>query len=102
MRQIIETTRTSEPKSRPRDLERRLAGIFKSNKAEREILIEILAYCGILQPHDHPGYYRSFVNFFERTIPPVAKIDWTYPICWWRGIDGINNELLQFYFPQLY
>jgi hypothetical protein len=98
---IIDIARQCEPGDRARDLEKRLGNVLKSNKAEREILIQLLAYCGILQPDKRPDYFQSFPNYFERTIPPINKIDWTYPICWWRGTDGVNQRALSFYFPQL-
>lgn len=101
MRKIIEIIRQSKPEARPRDLEKELLVVLKSNKAEREILLEILAYCGILQPSKYSSYYQSFPHYFERVLPPVNKIDWTYPICWWRGLDGINEDALDYYFPQL-
>jgi hypothetical protein len=100
MRQILAVVKDSEAQSRPRVLEKRLANVFESNKSEREILIQILAYCGIIQPQNHVGYFQTFVNHVNRTIPPVNKIDWKYPVCWWRGSDGINLAALQYYFPQ--
>ena len=81
-------------------LEQRLAGLLASNKAEREILLQILAYCGILQAGTHPGYYESFVDYSERTEPPGNRY-WTYPISWWRGEPGVNEEALEHYFPDL-
>lgn len=101
MRQILTVIRNCEPQAKPRDIEKRLANVFESNKAEREILIQILGYCGILQSQNHNGYFLSFVNYFNRTIPPVNKIDWKYPVCWWRGSDGINQTALEYYFPYL-
>lgn len=101
MRRIIQIAQQCEPNERPRDLEKKLSTVLKSNKAEREILIQILAYCGILKPGNHSGYFQSFPNYFERIPPPVNKIDWTYPVCWWRGKDGVNQAALNYYFPQL-
>jgi hypothetical protein len=101
MRQIIEIARHCEPNAKPRDLEKGLGNVLKANKAERETLIQMLAYCGILQPNKHPDYFQSFTNYFERVVPPVKKMDWTYPICWWRGTDGVNQVALKYYFPQL-
>ena len=100
MRQIIQVVHQCKPTDKPRDLEQRLASVFKSNKAEREILIQILAYCGILRPSKRSGYFQSFTNYFEREIPPTNKIDWTYPVCWWRGSDDINQSAWKYYFPQ--
>lgn len=101
MQRIIQAIQKCKPTDGPRDLEKKLALVLKSNKAEREILIQILAYCGILQPSKRLGYFQSFTNNFEREIPPVNKIDWTYPVCWWRGADGANRSALKYYFPQL-
>jgi hypothetical protein len=101
MQQIIQVIHQCKPSDKPRDLEQKLSPVFKSNKAEREILIQILAYCGILQPSKRSGYFQSFTNYFDREIPPANKIDWTYPVCWWRGADGINQSVLEYYFPQL-
>jgi hypothetical protein len=95
---IITVARESEPMSRARDLEKRLAVIVDSNIHEREVLIQILGYCGILQPDSLPSYFQGFVNYEDRTSPPVNKIDWTYPICWWRGKDGVNQKALEYYF----
>ena len=101
MQQIIESIHQCKLTDRPRDLEQRLASVVKSNKAERNILVQILAYCGILQPSKRTSYYQTFINYFERKIPQVKKIDWTYPVCWWRGADGINQSALKYYFPQM-
>ena len=101
MRNIIDTIRQTKPEARPRDVEKELRVTLVSNIKEREILLEILAYCGILQPGKHEGYYQSFPHYFKRTFPHVNKIDWTYPICWWHGLDGVNEDALAYYFPQL-
>ncbi len=101
MLRLVETIRQCKPNDKPRDLEVKLGKVVKSNKPEREILIQILSYCGILQPRNRPGYFQSFVRYIERDTPPVNKIDWTYPVCWWRGEDGINQVALNYYFPQL-
>jgi hypothetical protein len=101
MRQIIQVICQCKPTDKPRDLEQRLIPVFKSNKGEREILIQILAYCGILQPSKRSGYFKSFTNYFERDTPTADRFYWRYPVCWWRGADGINQSALKYYFPQL-
>lgn len=101
MRAIIDSAQSCPATARPRDLERRLANIIQSNRAEREMLLQILGYCGLLQSNKHPGYFRTFVNATDRTLPPASRIDWTYPFCWWRGSDGVNPKALAYYFPQI-
>jgi hypothetical protein len=83
MNRIIDTAMSLHPEARPREMERALVGVLVSNREEREILIQILSYCGILQPKGFPGFLRSFVNFRDRRVRPDAwKIDWEYPISW--------------------
>ena len=96
---IIKTTKSLNVSARPRDLEKALSKIVDSNAAEREILIQILGFCGILQPQKQKGFFESFVNYNEREDRPVNKIDWSYPISWWRGVDGANENALAFFFP---
>jgi len=97
MRQILTAARQCEAKDRPRQLEKRLAKVLDSNKAEREILIDILGYCGILQAKKHPGYLHSYVSYSERTEPAGNRY-WTYPVSWWRGKDGVNQAAVEYYF----
>ena len=101
MRRITQIAQQCEPNERPRDLEKKLSTVLKSNKVEREILIQILAYCGILKPSNRSDYFQSFPHYDKRVVLPVNKIDWTYPVCWWRGRDGVNQIAINYYFPQL-
>ncbi len=98
---IIKTAKSVEVSARPRALEKALSKIVDSNVAEREVLIQILGFCGILQPQKHKGFFESFVNYNEREERPVNKIDWSYPVSWWRGADGVNEEALTYFFPQI-
>jgi hypothetical protein len=98
---IIKTAQSLDNNARPRDLEKAISKIINSNEAERTTLIEILGYCGILQPQKQKSFFESFVNDNEREERPVGKIDWTYPVSWWKGSDGVNKDALAYYFPQL-
>lgn len=98
MRSILSFARSSAPDGHVSDLEKRMMGAFKSNQAERKILLQILGYCGILQRDDYPGYFESFVYYDDRKTRPSY---WNYPVCWWRGMDGVCEKALKFYFPQL-
>ena len=98
---IIQIAKSLDGSARPRDLEKALSKTVDSSVAEREILIQILGFCGILQPQKQKGFFDSFVNYNEREERPVNKIDWNYPISWWRGADGVNDDALAYFFPQI-
>lgn len=84
-----------------RDLEKALSKVVKSNKEEREVLLQILGFCSILSTDHHPGFINTFIPFDEREEPPHSKNDWSYPVCWWKGKDGLNKAAVKTVFPGL-
>ena len=78
-----------------------LGKLLPSNKAERDILVNILGYCGILRTPGHPGFRDRFIPSCEREEPPHHFVDLGYPACWWRGRDGIDRDAVRAYFPAL-
>jgi hypothetical protein len=83
---ILKVIDASQPDDYPSALEKNLAKVIKSTKAERQILIEILACIEILKP----GSYDR---------PVKGKNDWTF-VEYWRGEDKYNKEAAQKYFGQ--
>ena len=70
------------------------AKLIKSNKAEHDVIIAILGFCGILGTPDHPGFADSFVAVSERRLPDRRFVDMPYPACWWQGSVGVNKTKL--------
>jgi hypothetical protein len=101
MRQILELISQCESHLKPNDLEKKVGKILKSNREERKVLIEILAYCGILSIKNRNVFFEEFVNCVDRILPSVHKVDWAYPACWWSGVNGIDQDSLNYYFPQI-
>ncbi|MFO0865342.1 MAG: hypothetical protein U0744_11950 [Gemmataceae bacterium] len=83
------------------ELQKYLAKIFKSSKAERENVVSIFGYCGILGTEAHPGYMSRFVPWSDRETPNRRFVDLAYPACWWRRSDGINQTAVDFWFGHL-
>ena len=82
-----------------RDLEKSLAKVFKSNKEEREVLLQILGYCSILSTAEYPGFVNEFIPFIERKEPNHSKNDWAYPVCWWTSDSGLHIGATKLVFP---
>lgn len=58
-------------------------------------LLETLGHAGILQSPAHPGFiYQNMTCCFE----PCKNSDWSYPLNFWTGKDGINTDALKFWF----
>jgi hypothetical protein len=95
---ILRVARSLPAKARLSHLDKGLAALLKSNKNERTMLIHILGYAGILQPRDHRGFFAGFIDAEERQ---ETGTDWCYPVEWWRGSDGVDEQAVHFWFPQL-
>lgn len=83
-KEILNIIETSNPDDYPSTLADRLKDVIKSNKNERETLIEILACIGILKP---ASYDR----------PIRGKNDWVY-VEHWRGKDSYCEDAAENYF----
>jgi hypothetical protein len=100
LRSILDMARYAAPGARPRDLEKGLAGVVPSNRAEREVLLQILGYCGVLAPADEPGLLPRWRPYDQRALPPGGRIDWTWPFAWWRAGAGVNEDVANWLFGE--
>src|SRR5262249_47097834 len=98
MDRVVEAARGLESDARLDDLERGLGQHLASSKPERQVLVQILGYCGILQHPNHPGFLEEFRDFSARH--ECGRGDWTYPVEHWRGRHGVNAEALAFWFGE--
>ncbi len=87
-KEILKAIESCEPEDYPGALRNKLAEIpiLKSNKNERDVLIEILACIGVLAPKS-----------YDR--PEAGKHDWCYA-AYWRGEDGYDSSLVDKYFQK--
>lgn len=80
-------------------LKKNISKLIKSNDSEREALCEILAYAGILQPHDYPSYIHSFVEWHIRE-DEHPRSDMDYPLSCWQGNDYVDAAV-SYWFPEI-
>ncbi|MEV6281914.1 hypothetical protein [Kribbella sp. NPDC051770] len=74
---------------------------LKGNKSERQVLLDILGICGVLDTTDHHGYSDGFVPWSRRTLPSRRFIDQAYPACWWTSAAGISTKAVESVLPIL-
>lgn len=82
-------------------LQGRLGPVFKSNKRERDTLVAILGYCGVLSAPGHASFADAFVPARQRALPHHHFVDMPYPACWWRSEYGIDRARLNDYFGHI-
>ena len=85
-KEILKAVESCNPGDYSGALRKRLAevSLLKANKAERDVIIEILACIGVLAPKS--------CNRRES-----GKHDWTFAT-YWRGEDGYNKDIVEKYF----
>jgi hypothetical protein len=95
---VLKAIEAAPAKTSSAVLQKYLAKAVKSSKAERDVLVGILGYCGILATAAHPAYMSHFVPWSDRHLPERRFVDLAYPACWWRRVDGINSKALAYWF----
>jgi hypothetical protein len=68
--------------------------VLPSNKDERGIFLDIMGVCGVLETPEHRGYAQQFIRAAQRELPPLRFVERSYPVCWWRGSNGVNRDAL--------
>jgi hypothetical protein len=74
---------------------------LKANKPQRDVIIGILGYCGILGTPSHPGFSAEYVSYSHRPLPDRRFVDIPYPACWWTSEVGTNKAQLVNYFAHV-
>jgi hypothetical protein len=84
----------------PTDLLKRLRKnkiLNLNNESQLRAIIDLLGYCCILESKTHLGPLTKYVNL--ATAPrKTHSSDWSYPVDFWTGEDGINREAYNFWF----
>jgi hypothetical protein len=101
LRGILEAARRAPGETTSPALQKLFPKTLKSSKSEREVLIDILGLCGILETSRHPGFLRHYTPWSDREVPPQRFVERAYPVCWWRGKDGVNEAAVKHLFPSL-
>ena len=98
LKSLLKAIEAAPAKTSSAVLQKCLTAAFKSSKAERDAVVSILGYCGILATAEHPGYMHRFVPLSDRELPARRFVDMAYPSCWWQRSDGVNQEAIAYWF----
>ncbi|WP_437991844.1 hypothetical protein [Sorangium sp. So ce145] len=84
-----------------KELNESLSGLVKGNKSDRQGILETLGYCGILTARSRPTVCNTWFRPHEDLPSHLYKKEWRYPTCWWTGEEGLGEEAIAFWFPEL-
>lgn len=95
---VIDAIRTAPAETTSAAVQSRLPRALKSNKAERDVLVALFGFAGILDTPGHPCYSDAYVPVTQRRLPDRHFVDMSYPACWWKASYGLNQAKLSEYF----
>ncbi|USB34949.1 hypothetical protein [Paenibacillus sp. YPG26] len=87
LRRMLEAVQACGDQEAARQLEKRWKDVLPSNQYERDAIMEIWGFAGLLQPKDENRPQRG------RGTDLVSVADW-------RGEDSFSDEKVQFYFGE--
>ena len=76
--------------------------VLKGNKAERDVIVAMLGFCGALASKRHPGFAERFIPANSRPLPDRRFVDMAYPACWWTRAEGFDRSALKPYFGHVF
>lgn len=98
LRLILETLGCAPSSTTSAQVQRIFPKSFRSTKAERDVVVAILGFSGILAVPTYPSYRLRFVTPRERSLPERRFVDMDYPACWWSAVNGLDSMALSDYF----
>lgn len=72
---------------------------FKFDMWQKQGLIDTLGFCGLLKPKDKLSYFDEYIDN-HKTTRKTHNSDWSYPVDFWVGEDGVNIENLMYWFDE--
>lgn len=97
--EILKVLRISSPQDTPSIVEgkiRALPGVVMT-KEESRGLLDLLGQIGVLESPEHKGFIHEYKNI--GVMPRKTRSsDWSYPVDFWKGEHGVNEDAVEFWF----
>jgi hypothetical protein len=98
---VISLILDSPPDERPVTLYKKIRKIpgLRMNVEQVRSLLDLLGHAGILQTEKHKGYYYKYTS--NCSCPRSSRSsDWSYPVDFWRGSDGVCKDAFLHWFGE--
>lgn len=96
-REVLGLVAKLPPESTAAVFAKAIGEILPSSKQEREVLVLILGYAGVIA---WPGFKHCFDGSTCPPGRPFRDTDWNGPAAYWRAKDGFQIEPLREFFPR--
>lgn len=89
----------SAPDDTPTRMVKRVRAVpgLQLNVEQARSLLDLLGHAGLLCTPEHPGVAQRFIHVGQAPRKSHSS-DWSYPVDFWTGTHGINQDALRFWF----
>lgn len=100
--EIINEIKRLSPSAKPIDVQKLLLNAlpYKANAEIRQNIVEHLGAISVLESFGKEGFLKKYTNI-GLAPSKYHNSDWSYPIDWWTGKDGVNEDALETLFGHL-
>lgn len=99
MKAVLSVLSSASAGDTPVILEKKIRGIneLKFSQDESRGLLDLLGHLGVLETPEHKGFLNEYKNI--GLVPKKSRsTDWSYPVDFWLGEYGINENAVNFWF----
>lgn len=99
LEKVLAVLRTSDPDDKPVTMEKKIraiAGIDMDQEQSRGLL-DLLGQIGILETGKHKGFVHQY-TYMGLAPRKSSSTDWSYPVDFWTGKEGVNEDAVNFWF----
>ena len=96
---VLAVLKNAAPEDIPTTIEKKIRGVksLKLSAEQSRGLVDLLGHIGVLESPEHKGFIHQFKNI--GLMPKKSRSsDWSYPVDFWKGEYGINEDALEFWF----
>jgi hypothetical protein len=99
LKELLEVLKNAAPEDTPKTIEKKIRGLkgLEITSEQARGLVDLLGHIGVLESPEHKGFIYEFKNI--GLMPKKSRSsDWSYPVDFWRGEYGINENAVEFWF----
>ncbi len=99
LKHVLSVLRAADLQDRPVTLEKKLRAIpgIGMDKEQSRALLDLLGHLGVLETPEHKGFVHHY-TYIGLAPRKSHSSDWSYPVDFWTGRDGVNEEAVEFWF----
>ncbi|MGQ3825767.1 hypothetical protein [Pseudomonas alliivorans] len=96
---VLDLLSAVTPQDTPTTVEKKIRSLsnIQMDKEQSRGLLDLLGHIGVLESTEHKGFVSTY-TYIGRAPKKSRSTDWSYPVDFWTGKDGVNEDAINFWF----